>query len=52
MPVTSKPVTPAPLLLYNGTNIPPSSLSQTHLYYSQLAQHLIIEMLAAVLKIV
>ena len=52
MPVASKPVTLAPLLPYNSINTPPSSLSQTHLYYRQLAQHLIVEILIAVLKIV
>ena len=52
MPVISKPVTPAPSLLYNGINIPPSSLSKTYLYYGQLGQHLIVKMLIAVLKIV
>jgi len=52
MPVIFKPVTPAPLLPYNGINIPPSSLSKTYLHYRQLAQYLIVKMLAAVLKIV
>ena len=52
MPVTSKPVTPAPLLLCNDINTPPSSLSQTHLHYGQSAQHFTVEILAAVLKIV
>ena len=52
MPVASKLVTPAPSLPCDGINIPPSSLSQTHLYYRQLAQYLIVKMLAAILKIV
>ena len=49
MLVVSKPITPAPLLPYNT---PPGSPSQMHLHYGQSAQHLIVEMLAAVLKIV
>ena len=52
MLVVSKPVTPAPLLPYDGMNTPPSSLSQTHLYYGQLAQNLIIKIFVAILKIV
>ena len=52
MPVAFKPVTPAPLLPYNSINTPLSSPSQTHLHYGQLAQHLIVKMLVAVLKIV
>ena len=52
MLVISKPITPAPLLSYNSINTPPNSLSQTHLYYRQLVQHLIVKMLIAVLKIV
>jgi len=51
MPVASNPVTPAPLPC-NSINTPPSSPSQTHLYYGQSAQHLIVEKLAALLKIV
>jgi len=52
MPVTSKPVTLAPLLPYNSINTPPSSPSQTYLYYGQSAQHFIVKMLAVMLKIV
>jgi len=52
MPVASKPVTPALLLPCDGTNTPPSSPSQTRLYYKQSAQHFTIKMLRVVLKIV
>jgi hypothetical protein len=52
MPVASKPVTPAPSLPCDGMNTPPGSPSQTHPHYRQLAQHLIVKMLAAILKIV
>jgi len=52
MLVAPKPITPSPLLPCNSINTPPGSLSQTHPYYGQLAQDLIVKMLIAVLKIV
>jgi len=52
MPVISKPITPALSLLCNSINTPPSSPSQTHLHYKQSVQHFIIEVLAAMLKLV
>jgi len=43
---------PAPSLLCNSINTPPSSPSQTHLHYKQSAQHFTVKVLAAMLKII